>query len=129
MAKPLHPVTLPTVIVDAKSLDTADGWCFPNHDDSVAVQVVKVEDIQARLRKIFSEADASLFAGLKQLESAHDNKDGLALTRAIGKVARKSEKWNLVTRGRSGSHAKVNWIGVRWIYSSRMSKALRMHDW
>jgi len=115
---PLQSVTLP-VIVKARRLEDADGWCFPNARDSFAVQVVKAEDVQRRLRQIFSPEDVFLFTGIKQLKTAHDSQDARATLDAIEKV----QPW---TRGplTLSTPKGTNWIGVRWVYSNLMSKLL-----
>src|ERR1022692_3651619 len=86
---PIHTVTLP-VLVDAASPEEADGWGthFPgtHRTKTMAVRVIKPEEIQERVREIFSDKEIFLFAGASQLEHAYGAKDERELQESLRKV-------------------------------------------
>jgi hypothetical protein len=91
------------------------------------VRVVRDEDIQARLRTIFSAKDIPLFLGAIQLKLAYDAGDGLAFQQAADKVRPwipdfielQDFRWksadgriSVETRGRKTYSALLNYISL-----------------
>jgi hypothetical protein len=124
---PLYSVTLP-ILVDVEKLEEADGWGthFPGAHRTriMAVRVVKPEDIQQRVRKIFPDGEIFLFVGADQLKHAYGAKDERECQEALERV----RPW--VPRV-FGGQKSINydgdkiWAGARWEYSSLMSNALQ----
>lgn len=123
---PLQTVTLP-VLVDAETPEDADGWgtCFPapNRTKIMAVRLVKPEDIQQRVHKIFPDREILLFIGAIQLKRAYGAKDERELQEAVEKV----HPWvpRIIGSRVSNNPSADKWAGARWDYSSLMSNALQ----
>jgi hypothetical protein len=121
----LYTVTLP-VLVDALP-EEAEGWGthFPgaHRTTTMAVRVIKPEEIQKRVREIFSDKEIFLFAGASQLEHAYGARDERELQESLRKVY----PWvPRIMGSREVSNPKADkWAGARWDYSSLMTNALQ----
>ena len=113
----LQTVTLP-ILVDVERLEEADGWGthFPGAHRTrfMAVRVIKAEDIQERVRRIFPDKELFLFVGANQLAHAYEAKDERELQEALKKV----HPWVPSITGRKVANPNADkWAGkcfLRW---------------
>jgi hypothetical protein len=133
MNKSLHTVTLP-ILVDALGEKAGiDGWatCFPsaNHIKEMAVRKVEPREVLERRRQIFTPEEFSLYVGAQQVKQAYDRADEFQFNEGFERVRSELSTPNIpgvqVHWRMPGLTSEKDRAGVRWIYSSFMSKALQ----
>jgi hypothetical protein len=119
---PLHTVTMPIVISAGR--EAADGWTTligPNRTGFAAVRVVKLHEIQRRLKELFRGKESLLFAGAATLPLAYELKDEQVLQQSLERV----HSWIPLYGAGPRPTKRPADEGVRWLYSSLMTNLLQ----